>query len=545
VATPDPVAPPLQAEPTHDAPRRGGVLRVATFLNLRVLDPALAYDESARVIQEHSFARLVTWDPEGRMIPDLARTFTTSPDGMRHTFELREALFHDGSPVTARDVKRSLERMLHPKTPSPAAGMYAAIKGYAAFHGGKTDDLAGVEVLGDRLVAIQLEQADGAFLAKMTLSFAAPVCASSGAFADAHALAMPCGAGPFRIASWDAEKGVRLVRHEGYYRPGLPHLDAIEYLVNLPATAQRYRFESGALDYVYELSAADRGRYESSPAWAKQHRWRVNASTYGIFLNTEMPPFDRRGVRRAVALALDPAVVAAQRADLTESDRMVPASIPGPAERKPMRRHDLAAALAEMARAGYPYDPATGKGGYPATLEHLAVADSSDQQQAEVWQQQLAQIGIRLRLRLVTWATFLAEVQRRHTVPMGNTGWTADFPDASNFFEPILASEAIQDETSENFAFFSSHALDELLARAHKEADPARRAAEYEHAEEIIRDEAPWIPTLAPRTFELWQPWVRGYLRHVGTRGRFNDTWLDRGAREGLAALTPRRRRRP
>ena len=365
VAAPDAVAPPLQSAPAVDAPRRGGVLHVASFLNLRVLDPALAYDESARVIQEHSFARLVTWDREGRMIPDLARTFTASPDGTRYTFELREALFHDGSPVTARDVKRSLERMLHPKTPSPAAGMFAAIKGYAAFHGGRAAELTGVEVLGDRLVAVQLEHPDGAFLSKMTLSFAAPVCASSGAFADPHAQAMPCGAGPFRIASWDAEKGVRLVRHEGYYRPGLPYLDAIEYVVNVPATTQRYRFESGELDYAHELGAADRGRYESSPAWAKQRRWVVNASTFGIFLNTEMPPFDRRGVRRAVALALDPSVVAAQRADLTEAYRMVPPSIPGPAERAPMRRHDVAAALAEMARAGYPYDPVTGKGGYP------------------------------------------------------------------------------------------------------------------------------------------------------------------------------------
>lgn len=546
LAAPDAVAPPLRAEPTVDAPRRGGVLHMGSFLNLRALDPALVSDESARVLQELSFARLVAWDREGRMIPDLASTFTASPDGMRYTFALREALFHDGHPVTARDVKRSLERTLHPRTPSPGASMYAAIKGYVAFHAGKAAELEGVEVLGDRLVAVQLDQPDGAFLAKMTLPFAAPVCPSAGAFADAHAQGLPCGAGPFRFEAWDAESGVRLVRHEGYYAPGRPYLDGIDYQVNLPQTTQRYRFERGELDYVHDLGSADRGRYETAPAWSKQHRWVSNASTFAVFLNTEMPPFDRRPLRRAVARALDPSVVEAQRADLAASDRVVPRSIPGRAERPPMRRHDRAAALAEMDRAGYPYDPATGRGGYPDPVEYLAVADSSDQQQAEVWQQQLAGIGIRLRLRLVTWATFLAEAQRRRTVPMGNTGWSADFPDPSNFFEPILSSESLQDEGCENVAFFSNRELDELLARAHKEPDPELRLAAYERAEEIIRDEAPWIPTLGPRTFELWQPWVRGYLRHAVVRGRFNDAWIDRGEGAPLAALaSPLRRRRP
>ena len=58
---------------------------------------------------------------------------------------------------------------------------------------------------------------------------------------------------------------------------------------------------------------------------------------------------------------------------------------------------------------------------------------------------------------------------------MGNTGWSADFPDPSNFFEPTLASEASQDEGSENVSFFANRELDDVLARAHKESDPSMR----------------------------------------------------------------------
>lgn len=546
IVRPAEVAPPRGKEPAHDAPRRGGTLHVASFVNLRGLDPHTSFDETARPINELVFARLITWDAAGRLVPDLARTFTASPDGKRFTFELREgAFFHDGKPVTARDVKRSLSRLLHPKTPSPGASMYSAIHGYEAFHSGKTDDLEGVEVLGERLVAITLDQPDATFLPKMALAFAAPVCASAGPFADAHNDALPCGAGPFRVASLDGDKEVRLVRHEAYYAPGKPYLDAVEWSFNVAAITQRYKLERGELDYTFELPGSDRDRYEASKAWAGLRRWVVNPTTFAIFLNTEMPPFDRRAIRRAVAHAVDPRIIGTMRQDLVPVDRVVPAVIPGPANRPPMRVHDLDRALAEMAEGGYPYDPATGKGGYPDPIDYLAIADTSDQQHAEIWQQQLARIGIRIRLRLVSWASFLAEVQRRHTARMGNTGWAADYPDPSNFFEPTLASAVIQDEGSENVAFFSNKELDALLAAAHKEPDQDKRYAMYERAEEIVRDEAPWVPTFNSRTFEIWQPWVRGYVPHAVIRGRFNDVWIDRSAGLAVAALGPLGRRAP
>ena len=222
-ATPNQVAAPLGPAPDREAPHRGGIFRVATFVNLRTLDPALAFDEASNPLLGLVFARLVTWDTSGRIVPDLAGSFTASPDGHTYTFELREgARFHDGSPVLARDVQRSLERLLHPRTPSPAASMYATILGYAAFHAGRAEHLEGVRVLGERLVAIELAEPDAAFLSKMTLGFAAPVCASAGASAEAHGQALPCGAGPFRVASWDPDRASTWSATRATTRPASP-----------------------------------------------------------------------------------------------------------------------------------------------------------------------------------------------------------------------------------------------------------------------------------------------------------------------------------
>ncbi len=241
VVTPGAVAPPLAREPAHDVPAPRRHAAAGEHAQPPHARSGAGLRRDTRAIEELTFARLVGWDTDGHLMPDLARTFTVSPDGLRYDFELREgAFFHDGKPVTARDVKRSFERLLHPKTPSPGASMYAAIAGFEAFHGGKAPDLAGVTVQGERLVSIALDKPDAAFLSKLTLAFAAPVCASAGAYADAHDSALPCGAGPFRIEAWDTDKGVRLVRHEGFYAPGRPYLDGVTWTVNVPPTSQRY-----------------------------------------------------------------------------------------------------------------------------------------------------------------------------------------------------------------------------------------------------------------------------------------------------------------
>ncbi len=161
--------------------------------------------------------------------------------------------------------------------------------------------------------------------------------------------------------------------------------------------------------------------------------------------------------------------------------------------------------------------------------------DTWDQQVGEIWQQQLARIGLRLRLRLVAYAAFLSEASRRHTVAMGTTGWTADFVDPSNFLEPTLSSDAIADEGSQNVAFFSSAALDAELARARAALDPAVRRAAFARAESIVASLAPWVPTYSTRALEIWQPYVRGYTPHPFLPQDFRGAWIEQADRTATA----------
>ena len=538
IARPPRIAGPAGVEHADATPVRGGTLRLAISVNLRTLDPAIAYDEASAPIEALLFARLVTWDAEGHVVPELAERVDLSEDGKTYTFTLRPNVrFHDGAELSAADVVRSIERSLHPKTPCPAASHYASIKGFDAFRGGKAEHLEGLRAASDRTVVVELVERDATFLSLMTLGFAAPVCPSMGATVDTTSPVVPCGAGPFRLASFEPESGLRLVRHEAYYRPDRPYLDAIEWITNVLPRTQRYRFEDGSLDVVRELSSGDTARYTADERWRGLVAWSTKKSTNGFFLNTEMAPFDSRAMRRAVAAAVDPSVLPKVSTDIAENDRVLPPSVPGPDRSKRMRTHDLSFALAEMARAGYPFDPATGKGGYPHAIDYLTVPDSFQQQEAEVYAQQLARIGVRLRLRLVPFAAYLAEVSRRRTTAMGSTGWGADFPDPANFFESVLHTRAIHDEGSLNVAFFSNAELDRVLDQARAESDVSKRMALYERAEEIVREEAPWVPATVPRSLEVRQPYVRGYAPHPILPVPLADVWLDPAGRSGATAF--------
>src|SRR5690606_152507 len=135
--------------------------------------------------------------------------------------------------------------------------LYQGIDGYAAFRKHPERGLAGITVVDELTVVVELAQPDVSFLSLMALDFAAPVCARSGPHADPAAAAQPCGAGPFKVKEIDLGARLLLERFEHYHLQDRPYLDGIEWLQAVPARTQRYRFERGELDVVTELTGID------------------------------------------------------------------------------------------------------------------------------------------------------------------------------------------------------------------------------------------------------------------------------------------------
>ncbi|HEY3594188.1 MAG TPA: ABC transporter substrate-binding protein [Polyangiaceae bacterium] len=529
------------------APVHGGTMRLANYADVRTLDPALNFDVVSGAVIELLFDRLIDYDRNGKIVPQLAERFETSADGKRYTFKLHEGvLFHDGEELTADDVKRSIERALAHDSPCPAASFYQSILGYSAFRDGEKNasgetvyapHLSGVVVEGRYLLHVDLSVPDATILPVMTLFFVAPVCRDAGPKYSPEWSAHACGTGPFRLDQWQTSRQIDVVRHAGYYRPGQPYLDRIRFYMLMPALTQRFKFEAGELDHIRDFSGTDSLAYRRDPRWHPYAQWEPAKTVLSTFLNTQMKPFDNVEFRRAFAAAIDwDQLVSLRPEELLPAHQMLPPAVPGHDPSFVGQKHDPVAALEHMKNAGYPFDPATGKGGYPETIRYVANAESMPSDTfAPVMAQQLARIGIRLEIRSVSWPTFLAETAQPKRIQLGYGGWIMDFPDPSDFFEPTLSTEAIQGEETRNAAFYSNPDFDRLLKEAHGEIDPTRRASLYRRCEEIIRDDAPWSIGAYQRFYELVQPYVHGYVVDATHVRDVRAVWIDESQRPQAA----------
>jgi ABC-type transport system substrate-binding protein len=525
---------PIPSEHQGEArPRPGGTLRLASFQDIRNLDPAGPSDALALQAEHLIFAGLIDFDDRAEIVPDLADHWDTEDGGRAYRFFLRQNVaMHDGEELTAEDVKRSAERALNPATPDPNASYFDDLVGYEEFSAARAQHIDGIVIEGRYVVSFHLKEPDATFLPILTLHTLRPVCRTAGTrYSDTW---LPCGAGPFKLLAGDWKRGtsLRLVRHEAYFRPGVPYLDAVEWTFNMPLLAQRFRFEAGELDAIRDLTQADQRRFAADPRWRPLGTAEADTSVYGESMNTRMPPFDNVEVRRAVAAAINREHYRLLKPGyLTVLTQLVPPGVPGHDPGVEDQRYDYAAALEHMRKAGYPYDPNTGKGGWPRRIDYPLFDGGLLVFTAQLLQQDLARIGLRIELKLMSWQAFLAVQERPLAAALSQANWQMDYPDPSSFFDPLFTTRAIGPESGHNTAFYSNARVDDLVARARREIVPDRRRQLYREASTILCDEAPWAFAYAAHFFHVHQPYVHAYRPHPVWPLEVSATWMDRAGR--------------
>lgn len=150
-------------------PLEGGRF-VRLFVDPPTLDPHLTTDATSATIIVEVFGGLVTIDSNLEVVPDLAESWDISGEGRVYTFRIRpDATFHDGKPVTAEDVRWSLERATNPLTQAPNVDQYLGdIVGVDRKIAGDALEISGVRVIDERTIEITIDQAKSFFLAKLT-----------------------------------------------------------------------------------------------------------------------------------------------------------------------------------------------------------------------------------------------------------------------------------------------------------------------------------------------------------------------------------------
>lgn len=504
--------------PPSAPPAGGGTLSIAFEGDISSLDPAIAYDSTSVPTVHMLYDQLVGYDSGTNLIPGLATEMPTlSADGLTYTFKLRSGVNFvktDGTvlrEMNADDVVHSLNRILDPKltpTPSPVGpAFFTLIAGGQDVVDGKATVASGLKAIDPLTVEITLREPNGAFLNVLAMSFGSVLPKElAGQDTDAFA-ASPVGTGPFFLKSYTKGQVAVFQRNEHYWRDGFPKAETVEVRVVVEANTQLQQVQAGQLDIMGNDIPA--GAYEATvndPALKDQvvRNPLVAVNYLAIDVSGPSKELSDPKVRQAMAHAIDKENILR-----VANDRGVVANCIFPTQM----------AVFDPSCNPYPYDVARAK----ALMAEAGVTSFStqlftDTQElsksiAESAIQDLAEIGITVELIQQDFDVLLGTITTPHAAPLVYIGWFQDFPDPSDFYDPILSC-ATAVEGGSNTSWYCNEANDALAAEARREPDEQKRIQMYRQLQAQVMADVPWVPTFFPEFVFLISKRVQGPAFH-------------------------------
>ena len=527
----------VQTPPAAHPSGGTAVVSVPSFIAKTTLDPAVAFNGAAYVVNYAACATLLNYPDEPgagglRLVPDAARALpTVSKDGRSYTFTIRAGMRFSppsNQPVTAQTFKHTIERSVNPRMNrgGPPGQMFLGdVVGAPAYFAGKTRHLAGVAARGDRLTIHLTRPAPDLPARLAVLSFCAvptdtPNRPVSGAIPSA---------GPYYVASSTPGRSYTLLRNPNYHGNRPHRLQRIEIIIG--ASHPVAQIEASQLDYVIGgVPAGESARLErlygahSAAARRGRQRYFVNRTLVvdSLYLNTRRPLFATARMRRAVSYAVDRNALAATGGAFSTAaapaQMSLPPGIPG---YRDAHVYPLVPDLASARRLA-------GRGHHEAELYY--VLEGGSPQAAQIIKNNLAALGIDVHVHRMQGDEMYTRLSRP------NEPWDIAIASyGSNYNDP---GEFINGLATDN-VFNFTHYHDPRLSRAIRAASGLSgipRAQAYAKIDlALTRDTVPWINFANPISqdffsarigCQLYQPMVGMDLAALCTRTR-HDTAAD------------------
>ena len=466
------------------------------------LDPARAGDvESATYIVE-IFSGLLTLNKELKVTPDIAKEWSISQDGKTYTFKLRDdAKFHDGKAVTAKDFKYSIERAADPKTESTSADTYLGdIIGVKDKLSGKAREVQGVKVVDDYTLQLEIDSPKSYFLSKLTYPTAF-VLDGANVEGSRNWTDKPNGSGPFKLKEWKKGERIILERNANFYN-GAPKLERVNYILSGGSPMAMY--ENGEID-ITGVSIFDIDRV-MDPKEPLNNQLRITPmmDIFYVGFNATVAPFDDVKVRQAFnhAVDKDKIIEVVLRNLYQRADGILPPEMPGYNPNVKGLKYDPTRAKELIAQSKY-----SDASKFPPIVMSIpgtfAATSTLTEAISQMWEQNL---GVKVQLQQVEWATYLEDLKQHKYQLYSDIGWIADYPDPQNFLDLLFHSGSL-----ENNSLYSNAQVDKVLEQARLETKDEARLKLYQQAEQMIVDDAPWIPLWFTKSYVLVKPYIKGY----------------------------------
>jgi len=426
------------------------------------LDPRIGQDATSSRLIPLLFSSLVRTDQNFEFQPDLAERWEV-PDPLTYVFHLRsDAKFHDGRPVTGKDVVYTFRSMRDGSITTVKGATYQLVES--------------IESPDDRTVIFRLKEPFAPFLWNVASSAIGIVPESSGPrFAN-----NPIGSGPFKFVRHLQDVELVIQRNDEYFGTK-PHVKTVTFRIIPEAIVRALELRKGSVDAALNVLLPD--MVEVFRRDGELSVLRANGTNYQyLAFNMEDPVFSDLRVRQAIAYAID-------------RDRII----------KYLWRDQARPATGVIPPDNWSYEPNVTKYSYNpekarqllresghSNLSFTFRSSNSDESRllAAVLQQQLKDVGINMEIRSNEFATFFADIQK------GNfQAYSARWIGANN--EPdhfgLIFHSSRTPPNGANRGRYSNPEVDRLIEMGRREADNERRKPIYQRIQQIVSEDLPYV----------------------------------------------------
>jgi peptide/nickel transport system substrate-binding protein len=427
------------------------------------IDPHVTYDGHSQIVQRQLYNQLLKLDYNMNIAGDLAESWNYLSD-TEIRFILRKGVkFHNGEELKAGDVKASIERAKKSTRVTQFTATITEIK--------VIDDYT-VNIVTSRPYAPLLTNL--CHMGNSILSEKA-INELGDKFGDA-----PVGTGPFKFVEWVSGDRIVLARNDGYFG-GQVLPSSLTFRIIPEGAARTIALETGEVDMVLLVDAVDAQRVEDNPDLRLVETLSPKIEYFAF--NQKAGPLGNKLVRQAINHAINRQaifdVIAEGRGKLNNSG--MNSKIMG---YNPNIR-------------GYAYDPVKARellaqAGYPKGFDTvISVSGDQRNRSAQIFQAFLKDVGVNAAIENIEWSSFLAKVNRGdyEILTMSYNNTTGD-PDTSLY---QLFNSAVP-ASAGNRSFVNVPKVDELLNAGRVELDISKRLFLYQELQEILADEAVWVP---------------------------------------------------
>lgn len=497
-------------------PEYGGSMTEATIGEPSNLISMLATDSSSHEVASQIFVGLVKYNKDIELVPWAAESFSIEDGGRLLKFKLREDIFWaDGVQLTADDVEFTYNLFIDPNTPTAYAANYKQVKEFR-----KTGKFS---------IEVEYEQPFAKALVSWAMDILPKHLMEGEDLLNTRYSRNPVGCGPYMLKEWVPGSQLVLEANPGYFE-GKPYIEKVIYRIIPDQSTQFLELKAGNLDTM-SLGPLEYLYQTSGPGWdGSFNKFEYVASGYTFLgYNMKHPFFKDLRVREALDYAID-------REEIVKGV-LYGLGVPANGPYKPgtwqynenvkPRPYDPEKAKALLAEAGWADTDGDGlldKDGRPFSFAIITNQGNTQRIKAcVIIQQRLADIGIKVRLRIVEWAAFIKEFVDKGRFDAVLLGWNIlQDPDIYGVWHSSMAVEG-----GLNFTRYVNPKLDELLERGRVMVEQDERKPIYDEVQQILHDDVPYSFLYVPKALPIVQARVQNIkAAPAGIAYNFTEWWI-------------------